>query len=147
MTIRKLAHFSVRTMDLDASRRFYVEILGLHEGYRPPFDFPGAWLYRGGDEADYGTVHLIGIDPESPEGLSAYLGDRARSDLQGSGAVDHLAFLANDLAGMRERLRAAGLNFRERTVPSLNLHQLFVTDPSGLVVELNYEAAEAAGMR
>ena len=42
MPIHKLAHFSVRTGALDASRRFYCNVLGLREGFRPPFDFPGA---------------------------------------------------------------------------------------------------------
>ena len=49
MPINKLAHFSVRTTALDASRRFYCNVLGFQEGFRPPFDFPGIWLYRGGD--------------------------------------------------------------------------------------------------
>ena len=45
MTICGLDHFNVVTSDLEASRRFYVRVLGLREGARPPFDFPGAWLY------------------------------------------------------------------------------------------------------
>lgn len=143
MAISKLAHFSVRTTDLDASRRFYCNVLGFHEGYRPAFDFPGAWLYRGGDEADFGTVHLIGIDPGDPAGLVAYLGDKEEQSLRGSAAVDHLAFLATDLPDTHRRLREAALEFRERTVPSLGLHQLFVEDPSGITIELNFAAAEA----
>ncbi len=140
--IDKLAHFSVRTADLAASRRFYVEVLGFREGFRPPFAFPGLWLYRGGDEAEYGVVHLIGIDPDDPQGLVDYLGDKAADTLQGSAAVDHLAFLATGLPEMRRRLDGAGLVYRERTVPSLGLHQLFVEDPSGVTIELNYPAAE-----
>ncbi|MGQ2996144.1 MULTISPECIES: VOC family protein [unclassified Variovorax] len=147
MTIRKLDHCSIRTPDLAASLRFYVDILGLREGHRPPFDFPGAWLYRDGDQADYGVVHLIGIDRDHPEGLAAYLGDKPEAQLHGSGAIDHLAFLASGLAGMRARLRGAGLPFTERTVPAMGLHQLFVADPSGLTIELNYEAAEAVETR
>ena len=54
MGIRKLGHYSIRTTDLQASRTFYTEILGLREGFRPPFNFPGIWLYQGGDEADFG---------------------------------------------------------------------------------------------
>lgn len=144
MPINKLAHFSVRTTDVESSRRFYCEVLGFHEGYRPPFDFPGAWLYRGDDEAEFGVVHLIGIDPNDPSGLVAYLGDKGEAALHGSAAVDHLAFLATDLADMHRRLKQAGCTFRERTVPSLGLHQLFVEDPSGVTIELNYPAAECA---
>lgn len=144
MPIAKLAHFSVRTTSIEASRRFYMDILGFKEGFRPAFNFPGVWLYMGGDEADYGVVHIIGIDKSDPQGLTEYLGDKAESSLTGSGAVDHLAFLATDLATMRQRLQKAALEFRERTVPALGLHQVFVEDPSGVTIELNFPAAEAA---
>jgi catechol 2,3-dioxygenase-like lactoylglutathione lyase family enzyme len=73
MPINKLAHFSVRTPDLEASKQFYAEVLGFREGFRPPFRFPGVWLYRGGDEAEFGVVHLIGIDKNDPSGLKDYL--------------------------------------------------------------------------
>jgi catechol 2,3-dioxygenase-like lactoylglutathione lyase family enzyme len=145
MPINKLAHFSVRTPDLQASRQFYAEVLGFHEGFRPPFKFPGVWLYRGGDEADFGVVHLIGIDKNDPSGLKDYLGDKAEESLCGSGAVDHLAFLATDLLGMHRRLQKTGIEYRERTVPGLGLHQVFFEDPSGVTIELNFPAAEAKG--
>jgi catechol 2,3-dioxygenase-like lactoylglutathione lyase family enzyme len=145
MPINKLAHFSVRTPDLDASKRFYTDVVGFHEGFRPPFKFPGVWLYRGGDEADFGVVHLIGIDKNDPSGLKDYLGDKAEEGLRGSGAVDHLAFLATDLRDMHQRLKKAGLEYRQRTVPSLGLHQVFVEDPSGITIELNFPAAEVKG--
>jgi hypothetical protein len=32
--------------------------------------------------------------------------------------------------------------YRERTVPGLGLHQLFIEDPSGITIELNYPADE-----
>jgi catechol 2,3-dioxygenase-like lactoylglutathione lyase family enzyme len=142
MAITKLAHYSIRTTALEDSLRFYTEILGFQAGFRPSFDFPGHWLYRGGDEAEFGIVHLIGIDADDPAGLVDYLGDKDAASLRGSAAVDHLAFLANDLPDMHARLRRAGLPFRERTVPQLGLHQLFVEDPSGVTIELNFAAAE-----
>jgi catechol 2,3-dioxygenase-like lactoylglutathione lyase family enzyme len=142
--IEKLAHYSVRTTDLEASLRFYTEVLGFIEGFRPPFDFPGAWLYQGGDESTYGIVHLIGIDRKDPSGLIAYLGDKAAGSLEGSGAIDHLAFLAGGLSEMHLRLNGAGIQFRERTVPSLGLHQVFLEDPSQVTIELNFPAKEVA---
>lgn len=146
MGIRKLGHYSVRTADLAASRRFYTEILGLREGFRPPFKFPGIWLYQGEDEADFGVVHIIGIDREDPQGLADYLGDKEEAALEGSGAVDHVAFLATGLGSMRARLQAGGHGFTERTVPSLGLYQLFITDPSGVTVEMNYPHDEARSL-
>jgi len=145
MPVSRLAHYSIRTPDLEKSCRFYERVLGLKRGYRPPFDFPGAWLYRGGDEADYGTVHLIGIDPANPQGLAAYLGDKD-VPAAGTGTVDHIAFLATGVEAMWHTLRAEHIEWRDRTVPSLGLHQVFIEDPSGVTIELNYPAAEVAGL-
>jgi catechol 2,3-dioxygenase-like lactoylglutathione lyase family enzyme len=75
MPIAKLAHYSIRALDLERSRHFCERVLDFKVGYRPPFDFPGLWLYKGGDEADYGVVHLIGVSPGSDDVVSAYLGD------------------------------------------------------------------------
>ncbi|PXW28287.1 VOC family protein [Paraburkholderia caballeronis] len=141
MPVFKLAHYSIRTFDLEKSCNFYERVLGFKRGYRPPFDFSGAWLYKGDDEADYGTVHIIGIDPEDPAGLAAYLGDK-ELPASGSGTVDHIAFLATGVAAMWQTLRAEGLTWRDRTVPSLGLHQVFVEDPSGVTIELNFPAGE-----
>jgi catechol 2,3-dioxygenase-like lactoylglutathione lyase family enzyme len=146
MAVGKLAHFSVRTTDMEASRRFYVDVMGFKEGFRPPFKFPGIWLYIGGDESDYGVVHIIGVDANDLLGLAEYLGKRAEDAMKGSGALDHVAFSATDLPEMYRRLKANGLPFRERTVPSLDLHQVFVEDPSGITVELNFPASEAGGI-
>jgi len=139
-----LNHFSIRTTDLEASRRFYVDVLGLSVGPRPDFPFPGLWLYRGPhDDVANAVVHLIGIDSVAPQGLQQYLGDRDEQSLAGSGAVDHIAFFANGLAAMHAHLKALGVACRERTVPSIGLHQLFLDDPCGVVIELNFPAAEA----
>ncbi|MGF6782166.1 VOC family protein [Paraburkholderia sp. GAS334] len=146
MPISKLAHYSIRTNDLQKSCEFYERILGFKQGYRPPFDFPGAWLYRGGDESDFGTVHIIGIDPDNPAGLLAYLGDKEVPST-GTGTVDHIAFLATGVADMWETLGAEGIEWRDRTVPSLGLHQVFMEDPSGVTIELNYPASEIAHLK
>ena len=140
-----LNHFSIRTTDLEASRRFYADVLGLTVGQRPDFAFPGLWMYRG-DHGDAGNaaVHLIGIDRDEPQGLHQSLGERDEAALAGSGAVDHIAFSADGLAAMQVHLRGLGIAFRERTVPSVGLHQLFLTDPCGVVIELNYAATEQA---
>lgn len=145
MTVSRLAHYSIRTLDLERSCRFYERVLGFKRGYRPPFDFPGAWLYMGGDESDYGTVHIIGVDPANPDGLAAYLGDKTLP-ASGTGTVDHIAFLATGVEAMWDTLRAERVAWRDRTVPSLRLHQVFIEDPSGVTIELNFPAAEVAGL-
>ncbi|SPA42892.1 Glyoxalase/bleomycin resistance protein/dioxygenase [Cupriavidus taiwanensis] len=145
MALTKLAHFSIRTTDLERTCAFYERILGFRRGYRPPFDFPGAWLYMGDDERDYGTVHIIGVDSDGAEGLSAYLGDKPLP-ASGTGTLDHIAFLATGVQQLWVTLRAEGIAWRDRTVPSLGLHQVFIEDPSGVTIELNYPAAEVAGL-
>lgn len=145
MPIGKLDHYSIRTLDIDASRRFYTQVMGFEEGFRPPFKFPGLWLYNGAPYPEStGVVHIIGVDLNDPEGLKEYLGDRELDTLKGTGTVDHMAFTASDLAGVRARLKQHNVEYRERTVPSLNLHQMFFEDPSGVTIELNFSAAEAA---
>lgn len=138
MGLAKLDHYSIRTPRLDETRRFYAEVMGMHEGPRPAFPFPGAWMYIG----DTAMVHLVGYDPADTEGLKSYLGDKPLGD--GTGTIDHVAFVATDLPGLKARLDQAGVGYRERTVPTLDLHQLFVEDPNGVTLELNFPGSEAA---
>jgi catechol 2,3-dioxygenase-like lactoylglutathione lyase family enzyme len=148
MPIGRLDHYSIRTFDLEASQRFYTEVMGFEVGFRPAFDFPGLWLYNGARYPESnGVVHIVGIDPANPEGLEAYLGDRDPATLHGTGTVDHMAFRASGLAEMRARLERLGVAYRERTVPDLGLHQVFFEDPSAVTIELNYPAQEAQGAR
>lgn len=123
MAIVKPAHFSIRTADLEASRRFYTDVLRLRVGFRPPFNFPGLWLYPAHDESEFGAVHLI---------------EQRDAARQGSGSVDHIAFHATDWPGMRQRCDALGVPYQVQHVPSLNLIQVFLEDPSGVTIELNY---------
>ena len=138
-----LNHFSIRTTDMAATRNFYETVLGLTVGPRPDFPFPGLWMYNG-DHAHVANamVHIIGIDKNNPDGLKQYLGEMEESKLHGSGAVDHIALMTTGLATMLAHLKEIGVPCRERTVPSIHLHQVFLTDPSGIVIELNYPAGE-----
>jgi len=138
MAIVKPAHYGIRTADLDASQRFYTDVLQLRVGFRPPFSFPGVWLYPDGDESGFGAVHLIGVDPRPREGLRDCVGKGCDEDLRGS--VDHIAFLATDWSGMRQRCDALGIPYRVQRVPSLDLIQVFLVDPSGVTIELNYRS-------
>ena len=134
MALSSLDHCAIRTTRLDQTRDFYVEVLGLEDGDRPNFPFPGNWLYAD----SVAVVHLVGIDPDDPSGLEEYLGAVDIEELQGSGAVDHIAFRAGDARALMSKLRGMGVDFRERKVPSLDLFQLFLEDPNGITVELNY---------
>jgi catechol 2,3-dioxygenase-like lactoylglutathione lyase family enzyme len=146
MDIKRVDHYSIRTLDLEASRRFYTEVIGLKEGPRPPFDFPGYWLYSGEPPKDlhsgsnYGMVHLMGVAP----GLTSYLGDKDAASLKGgTGPLDHVAFAATGRAAMVERCQRHKVDFFERDVPLLGLRQMVIKDPDGVTIELNYPASEA----
>ena len=118
---------------------FFVDILGLEDGKRPDFPFPGAWLYTDSTA----VIHLIGVDPDDPSGLQRYVGGEISSEaLQGSGAFDHIAFRANDPSVLIERLKKTDYAYRERQVPNMNLFQIFVEDPNGITIELNYRGEE-----
>jgi catechol 2,3-dioxygenase-like lactoylglutathione lyase family enzyme len=142
MAISRLDHYSIRTAKLDETRRFYTEIVGLEDGYRPDFPFPGAWLYS----AERAVVHVVAYDPNDPKGLLDYLGDKPL-DSDGTGTIDHVAFVATDLPGMCEKLKRLGVPYRERGLPSFNLHQLFLEDPNGVTIELNFPTRDAEPAR
>ncbi|MFL2545836.1 MAG: VOC family protein [Candidatus Rariloculaceae bacterium] len=135
MPIRTLDHCSIRTVKIDESRSFYVDMLGMDEGDRPDFPFPGHWLYVDG----HAVVHLVGVDRDDTSGLEEYLGGEVDTDvLDGSGSFDHIAFCATDESAMLERLKQANFPFKERRVPNIDLYQIFVEDPNGITIELNY---------
>ena len=138
MGVQRLDHYSIRTSKLEETTRFYTDIMDMHAGARPPFPFPGAWMYHG----DIAMVHIVGYDPNDTEGLKEYLGDKEIVE-SGTGTIDHVAFAITGLETMLTRLRASGLEFRERRVPSVGLYQVFVEDPNGVTLELNFPAAEA----
>jgi len=140
MALISLAHFSIRTEKLAETRRFYIDILGFSEGPRPNFPFPGVWFYLGNND----VIHIIGIDPDDHAGLEGYLGNR-EGDASGTGSIDHVAFVARDVPAVKARLEANGMPFRQRTVPGMDLEQIFVVDPNGVTIELNFpgEASRA----
>ena len=139
MLINSLDHCAIRTTKLQETRDFFVDILGLEDGERPDFPFPGAWLYTDSTA----VIHLIGVDPDDPSGLQRYVGGEISTEaLQGSGAFDHIAFRANDPSVLTERLKQTDYEYRERQVPNMNLFQVFVEDPNGITIELNYWGAD-----
>jgi catechol 2,3-dioxygenase-like lactoylglutathione lyase family enzyme len=151
MEIKRIDHYSIRTLDVEASRKFYTEIIGLAVGPRPPFKFPGLWLYNGEppddlDHADgnYGIVHVMGVDRDNPQALIDYMGGAdPDTELGSTGALDHVALAVTGRASMIERCRRNNVSYFERAVPLLGLHQVFIKDPNGITIELNFPASEA----
>ena len=147
MSKLSLNHFSIRSLEIEKTVEFFEQVIGLKAGPRPEFPFPGAWLYNG-DHSSWSNavVHLVAIDKNNPNGLKQYLGERDPKTLSGSGAVDHIAFFAEGLEEKLALLNELKVPYRERTVPVIKLHQVFLDDPNGIVIELNYPAAEKAAL-
>jgi catechol 2,3-dioxygenase-like lactoylglutathione lyase family enzyme len=116
-------HITVLTDDLERTRAFYVGLLGLRDGPRPPLGFSGAWLYAG----DRPVLHVI---------AGRALPEERR------GVLDHMAFSASDLAGLTSRLEAAGISYDLHRQPDSNVWQLFLNDPNGARVELDFDPSE-----
>ncbi len=62
-----------------------------------------------------------------------------------SGVVHHVAFVSHGFDGMKQRLQSKGMEFESHQVPGGDLWQIFVHDPNGVMIELNYEAAREQG--
>lgn len=142
MPISHLDHFLVQTDDIERTCDWYVRVLGFRIGPSPEFRFPVKWLYLG--ERD--VIHVCEGGADVSEARKRYLGQQS-ADLHGSGVIDHVAFRCTGLDEMLARLTAAGVEFNERQVDDQALYQLFLLDPNGVKVELNFAATEAAGRR
>jgi catechol 2,3-dioxygenase-like lactoylglutathione lyase family enzyme len=125
--VTALDHINIRTADMASTKRLFIDVLGLAEGWRPPFPFPGAWLYAG----DKDVVHLVEVE-------------RAAADSQGS-SLDHFAFDISDYEETLRKIAATGLSYREADTPGTSVRQIFVRDPSGVTVELNWKGSKPRG--
>ncbi len=141
MPISHLEHFLIQTADLKATRDWYVEVLGFREGPHPDFKFPVVWLYLG----DKDVVHLTEGGKNVSANRKAYLGQQSEAT-QGSGVIDHMAFRSTGLREMMEHLRSRKVEFHQRMVSDQGLFQLFLFDPNGVKVELNFSNLEAQGI-
>jgi catechol 2,3-dioxygenase-like lactoylglutathione lyase family enzyme len=124
MPARQLDHFTIRAADLERTRDFYASVLGLTIGPRPDFKFAGYWLYCG----DKPVVHLVAKD-----GAVGVM-----DDSEATGRLDHIAFRSEDFEATVKALDAQGIAFRQNQVPDFRLRQLFLRDPDGLTIELNF---------
>jgi catechol 2,3-dioxygenase-like lactoylglutathione lyase family enzyme len=141
MPVSHLEHFLIQTADLKATRDWYVDMLGFREGPHPDFKFPVVWLYLG----DKDVVHLTEGGKNVSANRKAYLGQQSDAT-QGSGVIDHMAFRCTGLRDMMEHLKSKQVKFHQRMVSDQGLFQLFLFDPNGVKVELNFSNAETKGI-
>ncbi len=141
MPLSRIDHFLIQTADLAGTRDWYVDVLGMRVGPSPDFRFPVCWLYLG--ERD--VLHLTEGGAAVSENRKRYLGQQSEAT-EGSGVIDHVAFRCTGLREMMAHLQERSVPFDQRQVDDQGLYQLFLADPNGVKVELNYPAAEAAGL-
>lgn len=138
MPLERLQHALIQTADLAGTVRWWHEVLGLAPGPHPDFGFPVEWLYLDGED----VLHLTQGGAAVSANRQAYLGQQSQAE-RGTGVIDHIAFRASDLPGMLARLRRLGVAATARRVNAQGLFQLFLFDPNGVKVELNFAAEEA----
>lgn len=126
MLLDKLDHVNIRTANLDKMVEWYIDILGMASGKRPPFPFPGAWMYSG----EKASVHLIGAD-ETPE----------HETLQ----IEHFAFSATGLSGFLEKLEQRGVEYELGRVPEFEILQVNIFDYDGNHIHIDFIGSETDG--
>lgn len=141
MPLSHIEHLLVQTADIAKTVEWYVRVLGMRAGHTPDFRFPVQWLYLGEND----VVHVTEGGAQTSENRKRYVGQQSEA-LSGTGVIDHIAFRATGLTDMLAHLRAEGVEFTERQVDDQGLYQLFMFDPNGIKVELNFANAEAAGI-
>lgn len=114
MELTRIAHVALPVVDLDATRRFYGDVLGLPEAKRANFGFPGYWFQLGEQQ-----VHVFPIERIDP------------------GASQHFAIEVADVEAVAGELEAAGVTVRRSNHVVGAGHQVFVADPSGHQIEFN----------
>lgn len=126
MQIGKLDHVNLRTTRLDVLIDWYENVLGMRQGERPDFPFPGAWMYAG----DAAAVHLVGVDGTVSAGSGAEL------------KLEHFAFCASGRARFEAKLQSLGERYRRVDIPSFDLIQINVWDPDGNHIHIDFPAQE-----
>jgi len=131
MQAPRLDHVNIRTTRLAESVRFYAEVIGLEAVDPPPPLDPAAvqWMRAPGAAA------ILHLSTPGSLGMDAPTGD-------GSGAIHHVALEAFDHDAMTARLDRLGIAYRRNHVEAIGLRQLFVHDPDGVLLELNYRGED-----
>ena len=121
--VKSIDHITIVVKDLNATRRFYVDLLGMDEVPRPNFSFKGQWFQAGAT-----LVHtILEFEGSGPAGSGGCANSRGH----------HFAFLVDDCHAAAKRIEQLGVPFvsppKQRPDGAI---QLFVNDPDGHLIEL-----------
>lgn len=146
MTVKRFDHVNILTTRMDETIAFYGDLLDLRPGPSPSNDMrQTTWLY---DEGDIPIFHVQSVDPAAPEkkfaAIKKRLGDLFTIDsldeLRGSAGIEHVALLCHDYDAVLARVTQRALPHTTNHVVAMNFRQIFVKDPNGIVLELNFPA-------
>ncbi|GAF64405.1 hypothetical protein BTS2_1298 [Bacillus sp. TS-2] len=118
-----LHHVSLNVKNLEQSKNFYQNIIGLKELERPNFGFPGAWYEIGSHQ-----LHLI------VEG-DAYL--EKSNNLNSK--RDHFAIRVESYFNTLAYLKEKKLEVEENPMSKSGFAQIFCKDPDGNLIEFHVE--------
>jgi catechol 2,3-dioxygenase-like lactoylglutathione lyase family enzyme len=119
----RLDHVNVRTMNVEAMTAWYERVLGLVNGPRPPFGFPGAWLYAG----EFPIVHLVGMKSQP---------------VNTDPTLEHFAVSSTGMIEFIAHLEKLGERYDLRYVPGYRIPQVNVWDPDGNHIHVDFPVAE-----
>lgn len=132
MPVHGLNHINIRTPDYAETVSFLESVLGMTVTAVPGHNAidRAAWVHDAGGAP---LFHLARADV-------AYAADEVLPEKapRGSGAIHHLALSCSDYEGMKSRLAARDIRFRENS-PENGVKQIFLQDPSGITFELNFQ--------
>ena len=132
MPVTSLNHYLIVSKNLERSKKFYQQVLGLELAERPDFGFPGYWLKTG----DNICVHLASQNANKIR--DQFLLKKHPRGTNGSGSVDHIAFLAQNPEEVRTRIQNNRVEMHFRSFPDAKLFQIFLKDPDDVTIELNF---------
>ena len=120
--INGIDHYNLRSDEkmIEILKDFYINIVGLKLGHRPPFKSKGYWLYAGNKD----ILHLSSSK------------DNVKNLTNVNSTLDHVSFSAIDKSFFLETLKKNNIIFKERYIPEINIEQLFFKDPAGNGIEL-----------
>jgi len=123
--INGIDHYNLRSDEkmIETLKDFYINIVGLKLGHRPPFKSKGYWLYA--KEKD--VLHLSSSK------------DNIKNLIDVSSTLDHVSFSAIDKIFFITVLQKNNIIFKERFIPEIEIEQLFFKDPAGNGIELIFK--------